>query len=217
MIVSYNYDRVENVLKYKFNDFRILDKAYTRCSYDKDNCNKELINVGKLILEKIFKSENKQIKDYEEYLHLPIVTFSLLDNLYCSKDEISSAFNDRNVMVEILYALLGAIYIDSNENYKKVYDSFNAIFTFNIDFLSEMMVKNYIAYIHYYSIESSDFEFQEEYNDCSKWSKVSLEFEGSAFSEGANTFEARYNACKIMFDELLLMGYISFKKESQSI
>lgn len=217
MIVSYNYDRVENVLKYKFNDLRILDKAYTRSSYDKDNCNKELINVGKLILERIFKSENKQIKDYEEYLHLPIVTFSLLDNLYCSQDEIGSVFNDRDVMIEILYALLGAIYIDSNENYKKVYDSFNAIFTFNIDFLSKMMVKNYIAYIHYYSIESSDFEYQEEYNDSSKWSKVTLEFEGSAFSEGDNTFEARYNACKIMLDELLLMGYISLKKESPSI
>lgn len=210
MIVSYNYDRVENILKYKFNDLKILEKAYTRSSYNKDSCNIELINVGKNVLTEIMKNNNKQIKEYEEYLHVPIDTFSLLDNLFCSKEESISVFKDRNITIEMLYALLGAIYIDSNNNYEKVYDSFNAIFTFNIDFLKKVVANNYCDYIHYYSLESSSFEFQEEYCDFLKRSEVVLEFEGSTFGEGNNTFEARYNACKLMFDQLVLRGYISF-------
>lgn len=213
-MINKDYNRVFNVLNYCFKNNYFLEQAFIReCAKNKIS-NKELIVIGENIINEILTCDLKSVSkidkldEIKSYLWLPVKSFYLLEYIECGEENIVQTFDDNNVKIEIYYAIIGAIALDSNYNYEIIKNTLYSTFDINIDLIIDVEKNNYIYYIRYFMLKAYLNEFAEEYHNNNDICTLILETEWKCCGEGNTIFKSRYYAAKNMFKSLVDRGFI---------
>lgn len=199
------FNRIYNVLDYKFNNIELLYEAFTI------NSNNRLIEVGDMVIDEILLKDignSEDIRLLKDLLWFPIKTFDLLEYVIFDFKDVEELFTNDKIKIEVFKSIIGAIYLDSKNNIEIVRGSFYSVFDISLELINKIINDNYIYYIRSFVNESSFNEYAEEYIHVDDTCRLILDFDGSIDQCGSSKLESRYNACKAMFDRLLEYGYV---------